>query len=176
MSIQEERYITFFTASILKFQKLLAPNKYKDLILNSLRFLVREGKIEVYAFVIMPNHIHLIWYIKPAYDYSKVQASFLKYTAQQMKFDLQKHHPKVLPYFKINHTDRIYQFWQRNALSIPIYSRKVFIQKMEYIHHNPTQEHWQLAKTPEAYLYSTAAFYMFDNQEWDFVKHCTEVW
>lgn len=51
----------FYTATILKWQKLLKPDKYKDIIINSLRFLSNKGKIQIHIFVIMPNHIHLIW-------------------------------------------------------------------------------------------------------------------
>jgi REP element-mobilizing transposase RayT len=39
----------------------LTPDKYKDILIDSLKYLVKIGKIKVYGFVIMPNHIHLIW-------------------------------------------------------------------------------------------------------------------
>ncbi len=51
----------FYTATIAKWQNLLKPDKYKDVIIDSLKYLVAKGKIKVFAFVIMPNHIHLIW-------------------------------------------------------------------------------------------------------------------
>lgn len=44
-----------------QWQKLLLQNEYKDVVVNSLRILSNKGEIDVYAFVIMPNHIHLIW-------------------------------------------------------------------------------------------------------------------
>jgi REP element-mobilizing transposase RayT len=48
----------------------------------------------------MPNHIHLVWRINEKCLLEDVQRDFLKYTAQQIKFDLQKHHPQVLAYFE----------------------------------------------------------------------------
>ena len=51
----------FFTATILEWKKLLAPDKYKDIIMESLKFLVTNKRIILNGFVIMPNHIHLIW-------------------------------------------------------------------------------------------------------------------
>ena len=33
------------------------------------------------------------------------------------------------------------------------------LQKLKYIHNNPMQPHWQLAATPAAYPWSSAAFY-----------------
>ena len=50
----------FFTATILEWKHLLTEDAYKDIIMKSLLFLENEGSIVVYAFVIMPNHIHLI--------------------------------------------------------------------------------------------------------------------
>jgi REP element-mobilizing transposase RayT len=40
---------------------LLVSNSNKQLIVDYLKKLADEGMITVYAFVIMPNHIHLIW-------------------------------------------------------------------------------------------------------------------
>ncbi|MEJ7681431.1 MAG: hypothetical protein WKG06_26990 [Segetibacter sp.] len=42
----------------------------------------------VYGFVIIPDHIHLIWQIQDQHVKHKVQQSFLKFTAQKMKFHL----------------------------------------------------------------------------------------
>ena len=47
----------YFTATILDLQHLLKPEKYKDVIIQSLQFLVKEKRVELNAFVIMSNHI-----------------------------------------------------------------------------------------------------------------------
>lgn len=82
----------------------------------------------------------------------------MKYTAQQIKFDLEKHHQDVLPYFIVEAKDRKYQFWKRNALPIDIMSSDVFIQKLNYIHKNPIRPN--LCKTKTDYKYSSAKHYM----------------
>ncbi len=46
---------------------LLKPDKYKDIIISSLEFLVKEKRIKVYGFAIMSNHIHVIWQIQIFY-------------------------------------------------------------------------------------------------------------
>ena len=53
----------FFTATILEWRHLLKPDKYKNIIIESLQYLVKERRIIINAFVIMDNHIHLIWQI-----------------------------------------------------------------------------------------------------------------
>ncbi len=53
--------VYFWTSSIKDWRKLLAPDKYKLLIINNLSALITKDLITVFAFVIMPNHIHLVW-------------------------------------------------------------------------------------------------------------------
>ena len=83
-------YPQFFTASIQGWYKLLEQDKYKDIIINSLRFLVEDKRIKLYAFVIMSDHLHLIWQMQPLIHPQHGQRDFLKYTAQRIKHDLQK--------------------------------------------------------------------------------------
>ena len=80
----------FFTATILEWKRLLKNDAYKDIVINSLRFLKDEKSIVIYGYVIMPNHIHLIWQIQYGFTRDKIQLRFLKFTAQQIKFKLQK--------------------------------------------------------------------------------------
>jgi hypothetical protein len=40
----------FFTATILEWKPLLSENKYKNIIIDSLRFLVKDKRIVLYAF------------------------------------------------------------------------------------------------------------------------------
>ncbi|MEA5428411.1 transposase [Arcicella lustrica] len=77
-------YVQFFTATILWWKPLLKPDKYKQIIIDSLKFLVENHRVKVYGFVIMPNHIHLVWKINENYLLKDVQRDFLKYTAQQI--------------------------------------------------------------------------------------------
>jgi len=58
-------YPQFFTATNLEWKKLLLPDKYKDIIISSFRFLIEKKRIKLYAFIIMPNHIHVIWQMQP---------------------------------------------------------------------------------------------------------------
>ena len=161
----------FFTATILEWKHLLKDDDYKNIIIKSLQFLKAEGSIIIYCFVIMPNHIHLIWHIQDGYTQDKIQLRFLKFTAQQMKFKLMDSHNSGLNQFVVNAKDRKYQFWERNSLSIDLWSPDIFIQKLNYIHNNPLQDKWQLAKLPEDYKYSSAKFYESGYGEFNLVTH-----
>ena len=49
---------SFFTATCLEWKKLLKLEKYKDIVIESLRFLVVENRINLYGFAVMDNHIY----------------------------------------------------------------------------------------------------------------------
>jgi len=161
-------YPQFFTATNLEWKKLLQPDKYKDIVIESMRFLVNEKRVNINAFVIMPNHIHLIWQMQKAHKPEDVQRDFLKYTAQRIKADLKKNHPAVLERFKVNARDRRYQFWERNSLGIELRTQKAYLQKLDYIHYNPVKT--GLCILPEEYHYSSASLYELNKTMWDFLS------
>lgn len=162
----------FFTATILEWKRLLKPEKYKDIIISSLQFLAENNRVKVNAFVIMDNHIHLIWQMMAGIKPEAVQRDFMKFTAQKIKQDLAKNHPAVLTHFKVDAKDRKYQFWERNALSVELNTLEMLKQKLEYIHYNPVEA--GLCSLPEEYKYSTARFYETGINDWSFVTHYTE--
>lgn len=98
----------FFTATIFEWNHLLADDDHKNIIVDCLKFLVSKERIELNAFVIMSNHIHLIWQPLPGFTASAIQASFMKYTAQQLKRSQLKKDEEALSVFKVDKYDREY--------------------------------------------------------------------
>ncbi|HEX3024919.1 MAG TPA: transposase [Chitinophagaceae bacterium] len=153
----------------MEWKPLLKDDKHKDIIIESLRFLVKEKRVVVYAFVIMSNHIHLIWQIQAAHTKENVQRDFLKFTGQMIKYDLQKNNSALLDLFLVKAKDRQYQFWERNALSIDLFSEAVLMQKIKYIHQNPVKT--GLCNIAENYKYSSAKFYETGKDDFSFIEH-----
>jgi putative transposase len=167
--------VYFYTATILKWQNLLIKDTFKQIILDSLKHLAEKQKIVVYAFVIMPNHIHLIWEMLAKNGKESPHASFMKYTAHRFLEDLRLYHPKVLPYFEVEEKkERKHQFWQRNSLPIVLYSPAVFDQKLQYIHRNPVAKKWSLVEDYVDYPYSSARFYELGIDEFGFLRDYRE--
>jgi putative transposase len=73
--------VYFWTATIHHWKHLLKPNKYKQIIIDSLQNLVARNLITVYGYVIMPNHLHLIWEMNEKNGKELPSASFLKWIA-----------------------------------------------------------------------------------------------
>ncbi|WP_205942973.1 transposase [Pedobacter frigidisoli] len=150
-----------------KWQILLFKNKFKDIIISSFEHLSKLKKIDIYAFVIMPNHIHLIWKVNELNGKETAQGSFLKYTAHEFKKLL---NDEELISYRVNLANKNYEFWQRDSLATHLYSPDVAYQKLDYLHNNPTTERWQLADEPSNYLYSSASFYENNETRFKFLK------
>ncbi len=94
---------------------------------------MQQNRVKVYNFVIMTNHIHLLWQIQPGHKRENVQRDFLKYTAQKINFDLLENDKERLQQFKVDAKDRRYQIWERNPMSTDLNNHKAFLQKLENI-------------------------------------------
>ncbi len=168
----KEYHPDFITVTCYKWKHVLKEDTYKEIITNSLSFLVRENRIKVHAFVIMNNHFHLIWQIQKGNKREDVQRNFLKFTAQQLLKRIRNENAILLQDLLVNLKDRKYQIWQRNSLSIELRSEQVYQQKLNYIHNNPVKS--GISSLPEEYKYSSAKFYELNINDWDFLSHDDE--
>jgi putative transposase len=166
---QQDHHPQFFTATILEWRPVLLDDPYKDIVINSMQFLVKQHRCKIFGFVIMPNHLHMVWQIGSGFKRADVQRDFLKFTAQQIKSRLKKQDRSLLEDLRVATSDREYQVWERNALSIDLYHSTILLQKLSYIHCNPIQDRWGLSQTPEAYKYSSARFYEDGVDDWGFL-------
>ncbi len=170
MSYMEFGNIYFWTATINKWNKLLLQDSYKNVVISSLAFLSSAGKIDVFAFVIMPNHVHFIWRINEMNGKEAPQGSFLKYTAHAFKKKLLYENPTALGFYSVDSHNKKYEFWQTRPMAIHLYSPDVAYQKLDYLHRNPVGEHWRLADDFCDYPFSSARFYEMDIKEYAFLK------
>jgi len=159
----------FLTVTCLEWKNILADDRFKDIITDSLTYLTQSNRIYIYCFVIMSNHFHLIWQMVGDHKRSDVQRDFLKYTGQQIVKTLQNEQSEILKELLVNAKDRKHQVWERNSLGVPLWTPEVFRQKLDYIHDNPVKA--GLCKRPEDYRYSSARFYEKNENDWAFLTH-----
>lgn len=55
-----------------------------------------------------------------------------------------------------------YKVWDDDYDAKEVFTPEFLKQKMDYIHNNPLQPHWCLAKRAEEYPWSSARFYLMD--------------
>ncbi len=164
--------IYFWTATIHNWLPLLEPKENKQVIINSLKKLSDDNLISVYAFVVMPNHIHLLWSQDGMNGKETPKGSLLKYTAHIFLKYLKASGKGEL--YRVNAMNKKHEIWQRDSLGIEIYNRTIAQQKLNYIHFNPVSGKWQLSKTDIDYFYSSAKFYETGIDEFGFLKNIFE--
>ncbi len=167
-SYMEIGKIYFWTATIRNWIHLMKDDRFKQIVISSLEFLSDKGLVDIFCFVIMPNHIHLIWRVNELNGKETPQGSFLKYTAHEFKKILKEENG--LSSFYVNASNKRYEFWQRDPLAIHLFSSEVAFQKMDYIHNNPCQDRWNLVEEPHLYPYSSDSFYHLQDKKYEFLK------
>ena len=158
----EKEHLFFVTSTVLNWINLFDKKKFAEIMIDSLKFITEDQWINVYAFALMPNHIHLIIKFLANHTADQVFRDFHKYTAQQILKIMRNEESVLINKFMVYKKDRKHQIWQRDPKFKNIYSAQFLLQKVEYIHNNPIQPKWQLVERPEDYLYSSAAYYLKD--------------
>ncbi len=153
----------FYTSTINQWKPVIRDFQFENIILDSLSFLYNKGCIKVYGFVIMPNHIHLIWQLIKTME-----------TAHQFEQQLRLKAPVVLEEFKVQQSSRQYNFWQTHPDWFLLKYIPTLEQKLNYIHCNPLQAKWQLCELPCDYPFSSAAFYVSGKSQFGFLHHYSE--
>ncbi|HTO17283.1 MAG TPA: transposase [Edaphocola sp.] len=160
----------FFTSTINSWKHLLATDAHKAIILSAFRYCCEQKRILLHAFVIMPNHTHLLLTLQNEETTITFQRDFLKFTAQQIiKNLIQLKQEDELNKYRSTQKDRIYHIWERRPKWITIQNLDIFNQKLKYLHNNPLQEHWCLAMDGVEYKWSSAAFYENNDQSYSFL-------
>jgi putative transposase len=160
----------FFTATIHNWQLLLHRDERKEIIINSLKYMCEKDRIKLHAFVIMPNHLHLVLTLGVNETILSFQRDFLKFRAQWLiKGIIKNKELAELNNYKSTQKDRIYQVWERRPKWIKIENALILAQKIGYIHTNPLQDKWHLVSSPEIYEWSSASFYLGEDSRFSFL-------
>lgn len=123
--------------------------------------------VQVLAFVIMPNHLHVILYFPEAgYNLNKIIGNAKRFLAYDIVKRLKKiNQQDIIEQLTSGVSDRefkkgqLHKVFEESFDAKDIYSEKFFYQKLEYIHFNPVSGNWKLANDFTEYEHSSASFY-----------------
>jgi REP element-mobilizing transposase RayT len=154
------RQIYFITSTVNHWIPLFHRADYAEIILEALSFRAEKGQIRINAYIIMPNHIHMMLTVNEGHTLTDFIRDFHKFTAKRIIETLEMENNRVLERFRVESRDRKIQVWRKTHSPKQITSWKFFLQKLEYIHNNPLNARWRLCERPEEYAYSSAGVYM----------------
>jgi putative transposase len=166
-SISDQSGCYFVTFTVINWIDIFTRKEYRDIVVDSLNYCIKEKGLNVYAWVIMSNHIHLIISTKTEQEnISEVIRDFKKYTSKEIVKAIQEI-PESRKEWLLNamskEAKRIgrathYKLWKDDNHAITIDGKIISIkERLNYIHDNPVRaglvaEQWD-------YIYSSAADY-----------------
>jgi REP element-mobilizing transposase RayT len=163
--IKDQAKVHFITATVVDWVDVFSRKIYKDFVIESLDFCIKNKGMILYGYVIMTNHIHLVVQSKDE-KLSDLIRDFKKFTARNI-LDAIENEPEsrkdwMLKRFefacKSHSRNEKYQFWKYGNHPEEVYSEKFLWQKLDYIHKNPVRA--GIVEKASHYIYSSASNYV----------------
>ncbi|TGE26126.1 transposase [Hymenobacter aquaticus] len=157
--------IYFLTMTVVDWVDLFTRGSYKTVIVDSLRYCQQHKGLLLYAWCLMPSHLHLIAGAAPGHSLSAFLRDFKKYTNRELLYRIQQEAESRREWllhrfaFHAAQTRRVqdYKLWQDGSHAVQLLTPAFARQKLEYVHRNPVTD--LTVAEPEHYLYSSAATY-----------------
>jgi putative transposase len=155
----ENTHPYFLTCTIVGSLPIFSHPSVAQIILDSWRFLQETGRLQLFGYVILENHVH---WIAKAEDLAKEVGDFKSFTARKIIDWLRARGADAtlqqLRFHRAAHKDdRNFQLWQEGYHPQQIQSDEMMLQKLEYIHNNPVRRGY--VDEPVHWRYSSARNY-----------------
>ena len=158
--VADEPYAYFCTIRILNWIPVFIDERYILPIIESLTFTRQNKGMQLFGYVVMPNHLHMIAASESLHANIR---NFKRFTSNRI-------HQLLLADHRVTYLDWLrraaqnaarsrgaFSFWSPGFHPQVIRRRSVFEQKLRYLHENPMRE--GLVATPEAWRFSSAGFH-----------------
>ena len=157
--LPSDHFPYFITATTVNWLPLFKDPDIAEIIIDSLRFMIHEDRLTLFAYVLMNDHLHLV---TSAINLNREIACLKSFTARKCIDYYKKLNNKTileqLQFFKQPHRkDRTYQLWQEGVHPKRIQDIEMMHQKIDYIHSNPVRKGY--VDNPELWQYSSARDY-----------------
>lgn len=156
----------FITFATVGWTDVFTRKVYRDILLDSIRFCQKEKGLELFAWCIMSNHVHLIARAKEGFQLQHIIRDLKKFTSKQITREIEINPQEsrrewLLAIYRnagqYNSNNTSYQFWRQDNKPIELYTNEVTKQKLDYIHCNPVEA--GIVDNPAEYVYSSARDY-----------------
>ena len=163
---RDQDKLYFISYSLVYWIDLFIRSEYRTILLDSWKYCMKEKGLDIYSWVIMTSHAHMI--IGSHGDkMEKIMQDMKTHTSQKLKHAI-KQHPResrrewllemMTRAGTANRNNNTFQLWQQDNHPIELMDAKMAHQKLNYIHDNPVAAGF--VDRPEDYLYSSARDYI----------------
>jgi len=157
----------FITFTCTEWIPLFEITDTYDLVYKWLALLKVNHHADVVAYVIMPNHLHIILHFhKEGFDLNKIIANGKRFIAYEIISRLEEKENNILlrrleslVTEKERKKGQLHKVFKASFDAKAIITQRFLMQKINYIHNNPVSGKWMLAKDFVEYEHSSASFY-----------------
>lgn len=163
--INNQEQVYFLTFQVVGWVDIFTRKEYRDIILDSFAYCQQEKGLELFSYVIMSNHVHVIMRSKTG-KLSDTIRDLKKHTSKQIlrlaltsNLESRRDWLKVVFEYHAKYNKRVgdMQLWTHENHAIELSKNDILDSKMQYIHANSVRA--GLVENAEEYLYSSARNY-----------------
>lgn len=153
----------FCTCTVLEWMDVFTKPRYFELLIESLKYCQKNKGLKLYGYVLMTNHLYMIFSAQSGHKPEDILRDFKKWTTRSITLELNsdsRHYLKNLFACSVfKKKENTMQIWQTNNYSEMIETKDFFLQKLQYMHMNPVRRGF--VSEPKAWKYSSARNWEF---------------
>ena len=158
--------VYFVSFAVVEWLDVFTRTEYKNILIESLEFCQKNKGLEIFAWCIMTNHVHLIFRSIEGQKPELLLGDFKRFTSNAIIQAIRQNYKESRKEWLLEQFEKAgskssnvnkFQFWRHDNKPIELWSNKVIDEKINYIHNNPVEE--GLVFHPEDYMYSSARDY-----------------
>lgn len=160
--INNQEQVYFLTFQVVGWVDIFTRQEYRDILLASFAYCRQEKELELFSYVIMSNHVHVIMRSKTG-RLSDTIRDLKRHTAKQIiqlaltsNRESRRDWLKVVWEYHAKYNQRVsdIQLWTHENHAVELDTNEMIESKMQYIYENPVRA--GLVENAADYLYSSA--------------------
>ena len=162
-SVRLTQELYFTTSTVVDWMDVFTRPVYKHIIVESLRYCQQHKGLDIYAWVLMTNHLHMIIGTNGVFSIGDILRDFKKFTSKNIVKAIMENEQESRRewfmdrfWFRGANDRKIseFKFWQDGNHVETILTYDFYQEKLNYINQNPVRQ--EIVEEPEEYLYSSA--------------------
>jgi REP-associated tyrosine transposase len=157
----------FLTFNTVDWIDIFIRPVYKQIIVHSLNHFIEHKGLNLYAWCLMTNHLHLLAQARDNCVIAEIEKEFKNFTTKKLLQDIDTE-PDVRRVWMMQHFENFgnvlgflkkFHVWQTCSTPVFVdpYKKETLIEYTEFIHSNPVRD--RIVESGSDYLYSSARDY-----------------
>lgn len=161
--IKNQTGLHYLTFQVVGWADIFTRKIYRDIVITSFDYCIKNKGLKLHAYVIMSNHVHCI--LSTGLNLSDIVRDFKKHTSKEIvkTIELENESSRewlmmIFKYHaKFNNRVNEHQFWTHENHAVELTGNEMIDSRLDYIHQNPVRA--GLVENEADYLYSSARNY-----------------